>query len=123
MLYNQAMENGAGECILIRNGEVTEATHSSVLAVKGGKVITRPLSNLILPGITRKVVLEICRANGIPVEERAFSEAELFSMDELMITGTISEVTPVVQINETQVGNGNPREIIRFIQKKFFEMV
>ncbi len=123
MLYNQAMENGAGECVLIRNGEVTEATHSSVLAVRGGKVITRPLSNLILPGITRKVVLEICRANGIPVEERAFSEAELYSMDELMITGTISEVTPVVQINETQVGNGNPGEIIRFIQKKFFEMV
>ncbi len=123
MLYNQAFENGAGECILIRNGKVTEATHSSVFAVKEGKVITHPLSNMILPGITRKVVLEICRENKIPVEERAISETGLFELDELLITGTISEITPVVQINDVLVGNGIPGEITRLIQKKFFEMV
>jgi D-alanine transaminase len=76
MLYNQAVEAGAGECILIRNGLVTEATHSSVLAVKNGKVITHPLSNLILPGITRKVILELCQKYNIEAEERALAEKE-----------------------------------------------
>ena len=123
MLYNQAVESGAGECILIRDGNVTEATHSSVLAVKNGTVITHPISNLILPGITRKVILEICAENNIPVEERAFSEKEFYEMDELMIAGTGSEITPVVQVNETPVGNKKPGEITRFLQMKFFEMV
>ncbi len=66
MLYNKAVKNGAGETILIRDGIVTEATHSSVLMVKNGVVLTHMLSNLILPGITRKVVMEICRENNIP---------------------------------------------------------
>jgi D-alanine transaminase len=123
MLYNQAVEAGAGECILIRDGKVTEATHSSVLAVKNGMVITHPLSNLILPGITRKVILEICAANRIPAEEQAFSETELFEMDELMIAGTGSEITPVIQINNAPVENKKPGEITRFLQQKFFEMV
>ncbi|SHE47024.1 D-alanine transaminase [Mariniphaga anaerophila] len=123
MLYNQAVESGAGECILIRDGKVTEATHSSVLAVKDGTVITHPLSNLILPGITRKVILEICGANNIPVEERAVSEKELFDVDELIIAGTGSEITPVIQVNNTPVGNKKPGEITRLLQHKFFEMV
>jgi D-alanine transaminase len=123
MLYNQAVEAGAGECILIRDGKVTEATHSSVLAVKNGTVITHPLSNLILPGIARKVILEICAENNIPVEDRAFSEAELYEMDELIIAGTGSEITPVIQVNDVPVGNKKPGEITRFLQKKFFEVV
>ena len=123
MLYNKAVENGAGECVLIRDGSVSEATHSSVLAIKDGMVITRPLSNLILPGITRNVILEICMRNNIPFEERLFTEKELFEMDELMVTGTGSEVVPVVQVNDKDIGNKKPGEITRFIQKKFFELV
>jgi D-alanine transaminase len=123
MLYNKAVERGAGECILIRNGKVTEATHSSVLAVKNNKVITRPLSNLILPGITRKVVLEICSANNIQVEERLFTKEELYNVDELFITGTGSEITPVVQVDDVKIGSGETGKITRFIQQKFFEMV
>jgi D-alanine transaminase len=123
MLYNQAVEAGAGECILIRDGRVTEATHSSVLAVKNGTVITHPLSNLILSGITRNVVLEICTENNIPVEERALAEEELTELDELMLAGTGSEVTPVVQVNDFPVDNKKPGEITRFLQRKFFEKV
>jgi D-alanine transaminase len=123
MLYNKAVKAGAGECVLIRDGMVTEATHSSVLGVKNGTVITRPLSNLILPGITRKVILEICTANQIPYEEREFSEAEMLEMDELIIAGTGSEITPAIQVNDNMIGNGKPGKITRFIQEKFFEMV
>jgi D-alanine transaminase len=123
MLFNKATEAGAGECVLIRNGMVTEATHSSVLGVKNGTVITRPLSNLILPGITRKVILEICADSKIPVEERLFSEKELLELDELIIAGTGSEVTPVIQVNDTFIGNKIPGEITRHIQREFFKMV
>ena len=123
MLYNKAVKAGAGECVLLRNGMVTEATHSSVLGVKNGTVITRPLSNLILPGITRKVILEICAANHIPFEEREFSEAEMLAMDEIIIAGTGSEITPAIKINDTIIGNGKPGKITRFLQERFFELV
>lgn len=122
MLYNKAVNAGAGECVLMRNGKVTEATHSSVLGVKNGVVITMPLSNLILPGITRKVILEICAQNNIPVEERAISEEELYGLEELIIAGTGSEITPAIQVNDTIIGNKKPGEITRFIQQKFFEL-
>ena len=123
MLFNKAIEAGAGECVLIRDGMVTEATHSSVLGVKNGVVITRPLSNLILSGITRKVIFEICAENKIPVKERAFSEKELYELDEIIIAGTGSEITPAVQVNDTIIGNNKPGEITRLIQQKFFELV
>lgn len=123
MLYNKAVKSGAGECVLIRNGMVTEATHSSVFGVKNGRVITCPLSNLILPGITRKVILEICTANHIPFEEREFSEAEMLEMDEIIIAGTGSEVTPAIKVDSSSIGNGKPGKITRLIQEKFFELV
>ena len=123
MLYNKAVKAGAGECVLIRNGMVTEATHSSVLGVKNGTVVTRPLSNLILPGITRKVILEICTANHIPFEEREFSVAEMLEMDEIIIAGTGSEITPAIRVDSAIIGNGKPGKITRLIQEKFFELV
>lgn len=123
MLYNEAVENGAGECILFRDGYITEATHSSVIAVKEGVIVTRPLSNLILPGITRKVILELCSENGIPVSERLFTEEELFNMDELFICGTGSEITPVVSVEGKPVGAGRPGQITRKLQHLFFDSV
>ncbi len=122
MLYNQAVTSGAGECILLRNGIVTEATHSSVLGVKNGTVITHPLSHLILPGITRKVILMLCAQYGISFEERPLTEKELFDVDELIIAGTGSEITPVVQVNDRAIENGMVGEVTRLLQKKFFEL-
>lgn len=123
MLFNKAVKTGAGECILIRDGWVTEATHSSVLGIKNGVIIAHPDSNLVLPGITKKVILEICEANDITVEERKFSEEELYEMDELIIAGTGSEITPVILVNKNNIGNKKPGEVTRFLQNKFFEMV
>jgi D-alanine transaminase len=123
MLYQQAVEQGAGECVLLRNGMVTEATHSSVFGVKNGKLITHPLSNLILPGITRKVILEIALESEIPVKEEAISAEELCALDELIICGTGSEVMPAVQVNDRLVGDGRPGPVTRLLQKRFFEMV
>ena len=123
MLYNKAVQNGAGECILIRDGFVTEATHSSVFGIKNGTVLTRPLSNFILPGITRKVVIEICNKLNIQVEEKLYDLNELIDMDEVFICGTGSEIMPVVQINNNKISNKKPGQITRLLQRNFFELI
>ncbi len=122
MAAQKAHEQGAVEAIFIRNGVVTEGSHSSFLAVKNGTVYTHPDSNLILPGITKIVIREICRKNNIPMVEEAFTASELAGMDEMMIVGTGSEVTPVVQIDETTVGSGKPGPVTVLLQEKFFEL-
>jgi len=67
--------------------------------------------------------LEICIANQIPFEEREFTLAEMLEMDELIIAGTGSEVTPAIKVDSAILGNGKPGKITRFIQGKFFELV
>jgi len=121
MAAQKAYKNGAAETIFIRDGIVTEGSHSSFMVVKKGTVYTHPDSNLILPGITKKVVIEICQTHNIQLIEKGISASELTDMDEMMIVGTGSEVTPVVQIDDMPVGNGKPGPITLFIQKKFFE--
>lgn len=122
VLYAQkAEENGSVEVIFIRNGVVTEASHSNVMGVKDGIVYTHPDSNLILPGITKKVILEICQTNGIKVTKEGIGALELADIDELMIVGTGSEVTPVVNIDGIKVNDGKPGPVTRLIQDKFFE--
>jgi D-alanine transaminase len=118
----KAHEQGAEEAIFIRNGRITEGSHSSFLAVKDGTVYTHPDSNLILPGITKKVVFEICRENKIKVIEDGIPASELATMHEMMIVGTGSEVTPVVKMNDMTVGNGEMGPVTKFIQDKFFEL-
>jgi len=122
MLFNHAVEAGAAECILIRNGKVTEATHSSVAGVRSGKLYTHPLTNLILPGITRAVMLELCRDSGIPVIEEAILADELYLLDELFVCGTGNEITPVVMVDEKPIGEGKPGPVTRLLQGKFFEL-
>ena len=121
MAAQKAYENCAAETIFIRNGIVTEGSHSSFMAVKDGVVFTHPDSNLILPGITKIVIREICYQNNIQLVEEGIPASELENMDEMMITGTGSEVTPVVQMDEIQVGNGKAGPVTLFIQEKFFE--
>ena len=121
LFAQKAAENNAEETIFIRNGIVTEATHSNVIGVKDGVLLTHPDSNLILPGITKKVVMEICRSNGIRVIEVGIQASYLANMDEMMIVGTGSEVTPVVDIDGISVGDGKPGPVTRFIQDQFFE--
>jgi D-alanine transaminase len=118
----KAREQNAVEAIFIRGGMVTEGSHSSFMAVKNGIVYTHPDSNLILPGITKIVIREICKTNHIQLVEEGIQASELAGMDEMMIVGTGSEVTPVVQMDENPVKNGKPGSVTLFIQEKFFEL-
>lgn len=109
----QAAEAGAFEAILVRDGRVTEATRCNVLAVVNGVVRTHPTGPLILPGITREVVLEQACAAGIPVREDAIDPDELLAADEVLLTGTTADVMPVVVIDGRPVGGGRPGPIGR----------
>ncbi len=109
VLANQeAKESGAFEAILIRDGVALEGTHTSFFAVKDGVVRTAPLSNLILPGITRELVIEECLREGIQVIEEPVTGDDLASMDELFITGTTTEVVPITRLDGNPVGSGAP---------------
>ncbi len=106
-LANQeAKEAGAFEAILIRDGVALEGTHTSFFGVKGESIRTAPLSNLILPGITREITIEAVTRAGIEVVEDPIPADELASMDELFITGTTTEVVPIVRLDGNPVGSG-----------------
>lgn len=109
VLANQeAKESGAFEAILLRGSIVLEGTHTSVFGVIGGEVRTAPLSPLILPGITREIVVELCRANDIDLREEPLTETELRRADELFLTGTTTEVVPIIRLDGEPVGTGGP---------------
>jgi len=122
MLYQQAVELDAGECFLVRDGNYTEATHSNIAAVIGGIVYTHPDSNLILPGITKKVLIRLCHDLGIRLVERPVARSETNRFEECFITGTGSEIMPVVEIDGNPVGKGKPGPITRRLQKEFFKL-
>ncbi len=108
-----AAERGAIEALMVRDGVVTEGSHANVLAVFGDVIRTHPLDHLILPGITRAVVIEIARELDIRVDETAFTEEELRRADEIFLAGTTSDVMPIVRVNDRPVGAGVPGPVTK----------
>jgi len=120
VLANQkAMEAGAYEAVFVREGFVTEGSHSSIVAVFDGTVVAPPLTNHILPSITREAVLPLCRDLGIPVDETPIPRAALPDADELILLGTTTAVMPVVEVEDRTVGDGTPGPITRQLQAAF----
>lgn len=113
MAKQKAQLAGALEAIFVRDGIVTEGTHTSVLGVKKGELWTHPLSPLILPSVTRELVLEIAREQDVPVHEEAFTSKQLFELDELFVSGTTTDVTPIVEVDGRKIGSGKPGPISR----------
>lgn len=107
----QAKQAQVFEAIFVKDGLMTEGAVSNVMAVMGGAVVTAPEGPLILSGITRAVVLDLARKDGIPVQERAIPHADLFSADELFLTGTTVEVVGVVTVDGHMIGTGQPGPI------------
>jgi len=108
MAKQKAQAAGAMEAIFIRDGIVTEGTHTSAFGVKGGELRTHPLSPLILPSITRELILEIAREQRVRVREEPFTDKELFALDELFVSGTTTDVTPIVEVDGRRIGSGKP---------------
>jgi len=119
----RAKDNGAREAVFVRDGVVTEGTHTNFCAVFDGTLWTHPKTNHILAGITRDAVLGLCGERGIPVLEAPVFQAHLRKAQELLLVGTTVEVTPVVEVDGWQVGDGKPGPITRKLQRAFSEMV
>lgn len=111
-----AVEAGAYEAILLRDGIVTEGAATNAFVVVDGVTRTHPLGNLILPGITRHVVVELMREHGIALVETPVTQAELLRATELFLCGTTTDVQPVISLDGKPVGSGTPGPIARRVQ-------
>jgi D-alanine transaminase len=120
VLANQAArEAGAYEALQVRDGFVTEGSHSSVAAVFDDTVTLPPLTNYTLPSITRKTTLELCEALDIPVEETPVAVEALPTADELFLMGTTTGVMPIVQVDDWLVGDGTPGPVTQELLRAF----
>jgi D-alanine transaminase len=109
LLRQAAVEAGCAEAILIRDDAfLTEGAASNIFVVKSGKLLAPPKDNLMLPGITYDVILELAAANGIPCEVRRVTKAEVFDADELLLTSSTKEVLAITTLDGKPVGNGKP---------------
>jgi D-alanine transaminase len=115
MMRREAEDEGAMEAILLRDGMVTEGAVSNVFVVAGGEVLTPPKGHLILPGITRELVIRLAGEAGIRVLERRIPVEEMVGADEIWLTSSTREVLPVARLDGAPVGAGAPGPLWRQI--------
>lgn len=108
-----AFEQGAIEAILLREGRLTEGAASNVFVVRGGVVRTPPLDRGILPGITRRFVLDLLEGQSRPVFEETVAESDLRSADEIWLTSSTKEILAVTRLDGQPVGSGRPGPVWR----------
>ncbi|MGW8269039.1 MAG: D-amino acid aminotransferase [Burkholderiales bacterium] len=113
LLRQLSADVGEAETILFRDGLLTEASASNVFIVKAGVIQAPPKSNLILPGITYDVVVELARDAGLPLELRDIPEADVRSADELWVTSSSKEILAIVSLDGRPVGDGKPGPVFR----------
>lgn len=118
-----ANDAGAYEAILIRDGYVTEGTSSNIFIVQNGELVTRPLSNYILAGITRMRVEQLAEQLNIPFVEREFTKEDVLEAEEVFMTSTTNEVLPLVEIDGTTIGSGVAGPVTERVAKQFLQTV
>ncbi|MEM1587395.1 MAG: branched-chain-amino-acid transaminase [Candidatus Bathyarchaeia archaeon] len=120
----QAIEAGADEAIMLNlEGYVSEAVTENVFVVKNNIVYTPPLTAGILEGITRNVVIEIIKNLGLQMKEENLTIYDLYTADEVFLTGTAAEITPVVKIDGRLIGNGEPGPIYKKVIEEYRKIV
>jgi len=116
-----AKEKGAFEAMLIRDGVVTEGAKTNFFGVVHGSLRTHPCDNHILPGITRAVLRDLAREINIELEETPIRVDEIPKLTELFLTGTTTDVMPIVTLDDKPVGRGKPGELTRKLQRVLAE--
>ena len=116
-----ALKAGAGDAWLVEDGLVTEGTSNNAYIVKDGKIITRPLSQDILHGITRKAVLRYAKEAQMEVVERSFSIEEAQKADEAFSTSASAFLMPVVEIDGVKLGDGTPGPVARRLREIYID--
>jgi branched-chain amino acid aminotransferase len=121
----EAADKGFDEGIMLSpDGHVSEGSGENLFILKDGRLITPPVNNSILVGITRDTVMTLAKNEmGIETIERPIDPEELFSADECFLTGTAAHVTPIAEIDNRKIGNGHVGEIAGRLQKLYFEVI
>lgn len=124
MAKTEALQYGADEAIVLnQKGYVSEGSAENIFIVRNGKLITPPVSEDILEGITRSAVIEIAQDLKIPVIERSISRTELYIADEVFFCGTGAQISPVIDIDNKKIGNGEVGNITKMIKDIYFNAV
>ena len=121
----EAVEKGYDEGIMLSpDGHVSEGSGENLFILKDGKLITPPVNNSILIGITRDTVMTLAKDElGIETVERSIDPEELYTADECFLTGTAAHVTPIAEIEKRKIGNGGVGEVSGKLQKLYFEVI
>ncbi len=120
----EAKRNGFDEAILLdHNGNVSEAPGENIFMVKNGQLITPPLSSSALEGITRDAIIKIGKDLDIEVSEREVTRSELMVSEEVFLTGTAAEITPIISIDRKKIGNGKPGDITKKMMDEYSDIV
>jgi D-alanine transaminase len=123
LAQQEAKEARAHEAIFVRDGIALEGSHSNLFAVRRGELWTYPACNYILDGVTRGQVLALAAELGLPVRLGSVSLADLYAADELFLTGTTTEVLPVVAVDGRRIDEGTPGPLTRRLRDAYLQLV
>jgi len=120
----EAKRNGVDEAILLdHNGNVSEAPGENIFIVRDGQLLTPSLASSALEGITRDAVIKIAKDLDIDVVERYITRSELIMSDEIFLTGTAAEITPIISMDSKKIGNGKPGDITKKMMQEYTDIV
>jgi branched-chain amino acid aminotransferase len=124
LIHMEAAANGFAEGIALDiNGFVSEGSGENIFVVMDGALITPPVGSSVLPGITRSSVIKLCEDLNIPVREQLVPREMLYLADEVFLTGTAAEITPLRSVDRIKVGNGSRGPITKILQDEFFAII
>jgi D-alanine transaminase len=121
MARQKARTSGAFEALFVRDARVMEGAGSNLFAVIDGRIVTPPKGPAILPGITRDLLIAQARESGDPLIEKGITLKELLAAEEVFLTGTTTEILPVVKVDGKKIGNGRPGKTTRRLYQRFLE--
>lgn len=115
-----AYERGCAEAVLIGADDfVTEGSHTSIFGVRDSKILVAPASSHVLPGITKKLILELAHASAIELAQERIRKEDLFLLDELFLAGTPEEIIAIVQVDDRPISGGTPGAVVGKLQAQF----
>ena len=122
LMKTEAKKQGKDDCWMVEEGFVTEgSSNNTYIITKEGKIITRNLTNSILPGITRKSVLRLVKELDMEIEERPFTIEEAQNAAESFMTAATSFVTPVIEVDGVKLGDGTSGPVTKRLSKVYIE--